>query len=166
MKQFLLSLVFFQFGTILAQSSPTNKVQLNPTINVSPYIIVDLEGNIPIQNTKFRDTVDNGVIACGGFEYQACFPGGQSAFSEYIKTNFQFPERCQESGIRDTLNIRFLVDKKGSITQIQVEKDAVDCPEFYQEVKRVLLNSNRWIPTYSKGEFLETWVQTTISFEI
>jgi len=97
---------------------------------------------------------------------KASFPGGEGAFRAYIESTFQYPVRCQDEGINGSVILRFIVDKTGKISNIQVVEETKSCPEFTEEAKRVLKNSKRWIPGQNKGQFVVSWREVPIRLSV
>jgi protein TonB len=97
---------------------------------------------------------------------KASFPGGEAAFRDYISSTFQYPVRCQDEGINGSVILRFIVDKTGKISNIQVVEETKSCPEFTEEAKRVLKNSKRWIPGQNKGQFVVSWREVPIRLSV
>lgn len=87
-------------------------------------------------------------------DIRAEYPGGEAAFRDYVKYEFIYPSRCRSAGIDGTANLRFIVDKTGRISDIEILSEMVSCPEFTQEAIRVLEASKRWIPAQINGHFV------------
>jgi hypothetical protein len=55
-------------------------------------------------------------------EEPAEFPGGQEALHRYVNTNFHYPKIAQENGVQGRVNVEFIVEKDGSITNVKATK--------------------------------------------
>ena len=99
-------------------------------------------------------------------DIRAEFPGGEQAFRDYVKYEFIYPIRCQDEGINGSVNLRFIVDKTGRISNIQVLEETKSCPEFTQEAIRVLKASKRWIPAQVNGNFTTAWRELPIKLAV
>lgn len=83
-------------------------------------------------------------------EESASFPGGISAFYEYLKNELQYPRQAQRMGIEGRVFVQFVVEKDGRLTDIQVVKGiGAGCDE---EAVRVLKNSPKWKPGKQRGK--------------
>lgn len=99
-------------------------------------------------------------------DVEAVFPGGSGKFAEFIANNFVYPERCRDEGISGYIVLRFIVDTKGMISNIQVKEDSPSCPEFAKEAIRVLKLSPRWIPAQFNGRFIKAWRQIPVKIAL
>jgi protein TonB len=102
----------------------------------------------------------------GQVQVKASFPGGEAAFREFVATEFQYPVRCQDEGINGAVILRFVVDKIGKISNIQVIEETQSCVEFTTEAKRVLSKSPRWIPGQNNGKFVVSWREIPIKLNV
>jgi periplasmic protein TonB len=75
--------------------------------------------------------------------------GGYSAFYDFISNNLKYPQRAIISGIEGKVFVQFVVEKDGSLTDIQVIRGiGFGCDE---EAVRVLSNAPKWIPGKQRG---------------
>lgn len=92
------------------------------------------------------------------------FPGGQSAMKSWINSNLRYPASAEEKGIQGTVVCSFIVERDGSITNIQVEQ-GVD-PSLNKEAVRVLKAMPRWTPGKNNGSIVRVKYTTSISFKL
>lgn len=93
-------------------------------------------------------------------EQEAAFPGGTAEMMKYLGKNLKFTGDTLElvSGcILSKINIRFIVEQDGSIANIQFKNYSSNCPEFYEEVTRMLLSMPKWSPAVSEGVKITTY---------
>ncbi len=90
------------------------------------------------------------------------FPGGETAFLEYVGNEFQYPVRCQDEHINGSVVLKFVVDKTGKISRVSAIEETKSCPEFTQEAIRVLQRSPQWIPSQNNGRFIDYWLEIPI----
>lgn len=75
--------------------------------------------------------------------------GGYSAFYDFISNNLKYPQRAIISGIEGKVFVQFVVEKDGSLTDIQVIRGiGFGCDE---EAVRVISNAPKWIPGRQRG---------------
>ena len=55
------------------------------------------------------------------------FPGGQSALMKYLSENIRYPVIAQENGIEGRVICSFVVERDGSITDVQVVRGVDPC---------------------------------------
>jgi len=75
--------------------------------------------------------------------------GGLKAFYEYIGKNLNYPSRAQRNSIQGRVYIQFVVEKNGSLTDIQIVKGiGGGCDE---EAFRIISNAPKWNPGKQRG---------------
>ena len=77
------------------------------------------------------------------------FPGGMSALMQYLNKHIKYPVVAEENGIQGRVIVTFVVEKNGSITDVQVVK-SVD-PSLDKEAVRVVKSMPNWIPGKQNG---------------
>jgi len=124
----------------------------------------------------------------------AQFPGGDGACFKWIAEHIRYPKLCQEFGVEGRVTINFVVEKDGSITNIQkirgagkilsemevttYRKDHPDSKEkleagqdlgnlLYEEGERVLKAMPKWKPAKDKdGNVVRSRFILPISFRL
>ncbi|MBX2870858.1 MAG: energy transducer TonB [Saprospiraceae bacterium] len=94
----------------------------------------------------------------------ANFPGGELALSQFIAKNLQYPMQARENGIEGKVEVRFLIDKNGSLQDIEILQGIGSGCD--QEIERVLKNSPTWTPAKYKGQSVGIYKKMAISFEL
>lgn len=83
-------------------------------------------------------------------EESAQYPGGMTAFYEYIKGNVHYPEAAKAAAIEGRVFVEFVVNTDGSVSDVVVKKGiGHGCDE---EAIRVLENSPNWTPGTQRGK--------------
>jgi TonB family protein len=85
---------------------------------------------------------------------EAAFPGGQGALYRYIADHLKYPDKALEDGIEGIVYLRFIVEKDGSLSNIEVIRS--DSPDLNQAAMNALASSPRWIPAKVDGEPVRT----------
>ena len=95
---------------------------------------------------------------------QADFPGGNTAWNDYLKMNLNYPQEARTKGIEGAVLASFVVDKKGSISDISIIR-GIDggCNE---EVIRLLRTSPKWNPAKKGGKPVNSKMQFRIVFKL
>lgn len=84
----------------------------------------------------------NEIYSTAGVEVYPEFPGGMAAWAKFIQKNLRYPNAAQESEIQGKVYINFVVEKDGSITDVNVVRGiGYGCDE---EAVRVIKKSPRW----------------------
>lgn len=74
----------------------------------------------------------------------AQFPGGLSALSQFLGENITYPKKAQELNIQGKVKVYFIVEKNGSISNIEVVDEVH--PLLDMEAVRAVSIMPRWIP--------------------
>lgn len=97
-------------------------------------------------------------------EEQASFPGGMGEWNNFLKKNLKYPRQATRMGIEGAVFLSFIVDKQGSISDIQVIRGiGGGCDE---EAIRVLKNSPKWAPGKQRGRAVKSRMQLRIVFRL
>jgi protein TonB len=83
-------------------------------------------------------------------ENQPEFPGGQAAMMKFLSENIRYPVIAQENGIQGRVICTFVVERDGSITDVQVVR-GVD-PSLDKEAVRVIQSMPKWKPGMQRGK--------------
>ena len=83
-------------------------------------------------------------------EVEPEFPGGSKELMKFIAEKLRYPVECADKGIEGRVTLSFIVEKDGSITNIE-ELRSPD-PRLTAEAKRVLSLMPNWTPGKQDGE--------------
>ncbi|MCH3994517.1 MAG: energy transducer TonB [Prevotella sp.] len=97
-------------------------------------------------------------------EQMPSFPGGPSALMAYLNNNVKYPVVAQENGVQGRVVISFVVERDGSITDVQVVK-SVD-PSLDREASRVVRSMPRWNPGKQNGQAVRVKYNVPVSFRL
>ena len=97
-------------------------------------------------------------------EQMPSFPGGNSALMAYLNSNVKYPVVAQENGVQGRVVISFVVERDGSITDVQVVK-SVD-PSLDREAARVVRSMPRWNPGKQNGQAVRVKYDVPVSFRL
>lgn len=97
-------------------------------------------------------------------EDQPLFNGAEASkeFNKYIVRNLRYPEIAAENGISGRVIIQFMVDKTGSVVNIEITR-GVD-PALDKEARRVVASSPKWIPGKQRGKPVNVMFYFPINF--
>ncbi|MFA7446462.1 MAG: energy transducer TonB [Flavobacteriaceae bacterium] len=99
------------------------------------------------EEEKKREKEENSTYFPKFLEVQASFPGGMEKFRKYIKKNYKLNIDRNERG---TVEVQFVVEKDGSLTNIKVIRDIGFGTG--QEAIRILKESPKWNPGIKNGK--------------
>ncbi|MDO4820293.1 MAG: energy transducer TonB, partial [Prevotella sp.] len=97
-------------------------------------------------------------------EQMPSFPGGDAALMQYLQKSIRYPVVAEENGIQGRVIIRFVVEKNGSIGEVQVAR-SVD-PSLDKEAVRVVKSMPKWIPGKQNGSAVRVWFTLPVQFRL
>jgi TonB family protein len=92
------------------------------------------------------------------------FPGGVQALYKFLGENLQYPAVAVESGIQGRVVAKFVVQKDGTITDIQIKK-GLD-PACDKEAIRIIRKMPKWIPGTQDGKPVPVYYDLPVSFKL
>jgi len=92
------------------------------------------------------------------------FPGGEQALIDYLSKHIKYPPVAEENGIQGRVVLRFVVEKDGSISQVEVIK-SVD-PSLDKEAIRVTKSIPHWIPGKQNGQPVRVKFTLPVTFKL
>ena len=93
------------------------------------------------------------------------FPGGQQALFKYLGDNVKYPVIAQENGIQGRVICQFVVNKDGSIVDIEVVRSGGD-PSLDKEAVRVVKSMPKWKPGKQRGKPVRVKFTVPINFKL
>ena len=99
-------------------------------------------------------------------EYEAEFPGGISAWSEYLQKHLKANVPIKKRAPIGTYNVivRFIVSRDGTISDVVAETDFGYGME--EEVIRVIKKGPRWIPASQNGRTVNAYRRQPVTFVV
>ena len=97
-------------------------------------------------------------------EVMPTFPGGQQALFEWLSKNIKYPVVAEENGVQGRVIVTFVVERNGSITDVQVAK-SVD-PSLDKEAVRVVKAMPHWIPGKQNGSAVRVKYTVPVTFRL
>ncbi|HBK40100.1 MAG TPA: M56 family peptidase, partial [Porphyromonadaceae bacterium] len=97
-------------------------------------------------------------------EVQPQYPGGDITMNKFISDNLQYPKIAQENGIQGRVITQFIVEKDGSLSDIQVVR-GVD-PSLDKEAIRLIRLMPEWIPGTQRGNKVRVRYTLPVTFRL
>jgi len=92
------------------------------------------------------------------------FPGGESSMYKFIGNNIEYPRMAKESGISGRVFVTFVVERNGSVTDVQVLRGiGGGCDE---EAIRVIKMMPKWNPGKQRGKPVRVQYRMPIKFTL
>lgn len=77
-------------------------------------------------------------------EENAQFPGGDEACLKWLAEHLKYPSICQEQGVQGRVFLAFVVNKDGSIVDVEIKRSPD--PNLSKEAERVVKAMPKWKP--------------------
>lgn len=103
------------------------------------------------------------ILSMGGIKRPA-FPGGEQALQAYLQQHIRYPFQAYEKGIQGKVRCSFIIDKEGTVRNIQVEKGIE--PSLDSEAIRVLSEMPNWLPAEENGKKIAMRYEIPITFRM
>lgn len=139
------------------QGNTDTEFDLPDSAIVDDIIIVeefDFPDSAIVDDTTIHDNV----------EQMPEFPGGISALMGFLSRNIKYPKEAEENGIQGRVIVSFVVEKDGSITDIQVVKPVE--LSINKEAIRVASLMPKWIPGKHDGTEVRVKYTMPITFRL
>ena len=92
------------------------------------------------------------------------FPGGWSAYMQWLTKNLKYPPAAQKNKIQGTVVVSFIVNKDGSVANVRVST-SVD-PLLDNEALRVMKMMPKWKPGIDKNKVCRTMIAVPVVFAL
>ena len=93
------------------------------------------------------------------------FPGGQQALFKYLSENVKYPVIARENGIQGRVICQFVVNKDGSIVDVEVVRSGGD-PSLDKEAIRVIKSMPKWKPGKQRGKAVRVKYTVPVNFKL
>jgi protein TonB len=92
------------------------------------------------------------------------YAGGQDALSRYLKKKIKYPRKARRKGIEGIVQISFIVNKDGSITEVKIKEGINDILD--KKVMRVVEKMPKWEAGTHDGEAVRMRMVLPIHFNL
>ena len=114
--------------------------------------------NVKNESANDNDSIYNVVSE------NAEFPGGDVALSDWMRKNMKYPEECRKQGIQGRVVISFVVNKDGSIVDLETVRSPH--PALAEEGLRVVKSMPKWEPAKENGKVVRSRFNVPIMFRV
>ena len=97
-------------------------------------------------------------------DVEAQFPGGEEMMRKWMQENIVYPEISMENGDQGRVYLKFVVERDGTITNVEVMKGTTR--DLDNEAKRIVRNMPKWNPGESSGNKVRSSFTLPINFEL
>lgn len=124
---------------------------------------LDLRGDIVFtnKNTPIQFAPEEQVYMV--VEQQPEYPGGMNELMKYLRSNIKYPAESFEKGSQGRSYIQFIVEKDGSVSNVEVIKSSGDSL-LDAEAMRVVSSMSKWKPGKQRGEDVRVKMTLPVAF--
>jgi protein TonB len=98
-------------------------------------------------------------------EVQASFPGGREKMNLYISNVLQKPAEQHDELHFLKSYVKMIVEKDGMLSNIQIVREANNCPECDKEALRVVKSMPKFQPAMNNGRAVRSYFIFPVKFE-
>ncbi|MEO5585793.1 MAG: energy transducer TonB [Flavobacteriales bacterium] len=146
MRPLILPLVFLLSVAVLAQ--------------VAPHVVE------PDTEVPFEALPPDTLSIFTSVERSAEFPGGFSAMIAYLGRHIIYPEEEQEDRIEGKVILQFVVQRDGSVDEVQVLRGVPGGIGLEREAVRVVKTMPLWTPAMNNGVTVNSRVTVPVIFKL
>jgi len=99
-------------------------------------------------------------------DIEPSFPGGVIELQKFIAENLKFPVDCLDSNFYGRIEMKFIVEKDGSISNVEIHEKKIGCVQLAVETERFLNQMPKWIPGEVQGEKKRVRVILPLNFNL
>jgi protein TonB len=131
---------------------------------------VDIEDEIEIEDTESDEDIEIEIEEEDDEEFFMVvenmpeFPGGDLGLMKYIQKNVKYPAIAKEYNITGKVYVSFIVDKKGSVTNVKIVR-GVD-KNLDAEAMRVVKSLPKYKPGKQRGKSVRVMFTIPINFTL
>ena len=96
------------------------------------------------------------------FDEMPEFPGGPEAMQKYLEEHISRPAVMRGVCSAVKLVVGFVVEKDGSLSQIDIIKSINGCPDFDFDVLRIVKSMPRWNPGKINGRWVRCYYKMPV----
>jgi periplasmic protein TonB len=121
---------------------------------------------IKVEAQEKLETIESIDSTFSKVEVEAEFPGGASAWRNYLQNNLNanVPNKRKAPAGTYMVVVRFIVDKKGKISDVRAETNYGYGME--KEVVRVIKKGPNWTPAMQNGKIVKAYRRQPVTFII
>jgi len=138
------------------------EIKIDLDVEFDEETIVEEVSEVIVGQTEIEEEVVEEIFTI--VEESAAPIGGLAEFYAYIGSQMKYPELAKRLRVEGKVFVKFVVDKDGSITQLEVVKGiGANCDE---EAIRVLKTVPKWKPGRQRGRAVKQYMVIPIHFKL
>jgi TonB family protein len=98
-------------------------------------------------------------------ETMPVYPGNEQGISDYISNNITYPQQALDNNTQGTVNVEFVVDEKGAISDVKTVGDKLG-NGLEEEAVNVVSKLGTWTPGKVKGKNVKTRLNLPVTYKL
>ena len=144
---------------VVEDNVETESIEVNTEDDKEAEVVIAAPVEAPVEEEEEEEVVF--VVV----ESMPEFPGGQQALFKYLSENVKYPVIAQENGIQGRVICQFVVNKDGSIVDVEVVRSGGD-PSLDKEAVRVIKSMPKWKPGKQRGKAVRVKYTVPVNFKL
>ncbi|MFN5786656.1 MAG: energy transducer TonB, partial [Flavobacteriia bacterium] len=129
-------------------------------------LILSKKKSKDIDTSSITELMMKGLLEnsdCDSAEYTSAeYPGGMREMMKFLINNLEYPQKAIEQGTMGKVYTRFIVEKNGSISNIEIVRGV--SPEIDDEAIRILAYMPHWNPANCNNEPVRAMMMLPLNF--
>ena len=109
------------------------------------------------------DSVNTADHTFAKVEFESEFPGGTKAWLNFLNAHLTYPNKAVRKKIEGTVILQFIVDKDGTITDLQA---LTGDPILREAALKAMADSPKWKPAMQNGRIVKSYKKQPIVFKL
>lgn len=143
---------------VVENDKETASIEINTEDDKDKAVVI----SAPVAPPRVIEEEDNVVFQV--VETMPSFPGGDMAMMKFMSENIKYPVIAQENGIQGRVICQFVVNKDGSIVDVEVVR-SVD-PSLDKEAMRMIKSMPNWSPGKQRGKSVRVKYTLPVNFRL
>ena len=119
-------------------------------------------GPVAAAGPVVEDVDDNRILEVP--EVMASYPGGDEALYKWLNDHIKYPSRAQDQGIQGRVIVKFVVEKDGSIGNVQITRSPDE--DLSKEATRVIKMMPKWKPARQGTRTVRSYFNLPVMFRL
>jgi len=117
-----------------------------------------------LKEKNYQEVVGSEVGLVENTDTQPMYPNGLKGIYQHVSKNTVYPQKAVDEGIQGTVWVGFIIDTKGFVKRVNVEKGV--SKELDAEAVRVIELMDRWYPAMLNGNPVAVHFTQPIKFQM
>ncbi|MEO5569531.1 MAG: energy transducer TonB [Bacteroidia bacterium] len=100
------------------------------------------------------------------FDIAPQFPGGTPSMNKFFTDSIRYPEPEKSKGLEGSVQLKFLITKKGKVTKVEAINGTPGAPNFVKEAISIIEKMPLWIPATKKGKSVAAAYYLSVPFKL